>query len=171
MKTEERNNMHFRCLTKHFFVLLVFTLVLAACNRDHSLSNLYIDLPKSGWNQDSVVEVVVMIDDTSVAYRGLTGIRHNPSYPYRNLYLFREVESERGIEYRDTIIFMLSDVKGVRQGSGLGHTREITAPFGRAPFKFGERGYYTFRIIQGMRPERVHGIEAIHFQLFPVESN
>jgi gliding motility-associated lipoprotein GldH len=150
-----------------FFSAAIF-LALFACNRNESLVNTYIDIDADGWAQDSSVEITVMIDDANLAYMAFSGIRHNPNYPYRNLYLFREVESERGIEYRDTIYFALSDAKGVRQGSGSGHTREIVAPFGMAPFKFGERGYYTFRITQGMRPEKIPGIESVYFRLTPV---
>ncbi len=159
-----------RVFLRVLVVVMGFFVALSSCSRDNSLVNVYIDLPLEGWSQDSLIEIEVLIEDTSMAYRGFTGIRHNQNYPFRNLYLFREVESERGMEYRDTIMFVLSDAKGVRQGTGLGHTREIIAPFGRAPFKFGERGYYTFRIIQGMRPESVQGIEAVYFQLLPVES-
>lgn len=125
----------------------------------------YIKLPDSTWPQDSVIEIEVMIEHTDVAYTAFSGIRHSPSYPYRNLYIFREVESERGLEYRDTIMYVLSDNRGKRLGDGFGASKEIIAPFGRTPFKFGERGVYTFRFIQGMRPNAVHGIDDLYFRI------
>lgn len=148
-------------------IALLALILTVACNKA-PLYEAYIPIHDDGWSQDSIIEIEVMIEDTSVAYTAFSGIRHNPNYPYRNFYLFREVESERGLEYRDTVMFVLSDNLGKRLGDGLGATKEITAPIGQAPFKFGERGVYTFRFTQGMRPEVIRGIEDLYFRINPV---
>ncbi|MCC5918297.1 MAG: gliding motility lipoprotein GldH [Cryomorphaceae bacterium] len=150
-------------------IVFGFIFALGSCS-DGALVNSYFSIDREGWPKDSVIEVEVLIMDTNAAYIGMTGIRHNPNYPYRNFYLFREVVSERGLEYRDTIMFMTSDAKGKRLGKGLGHTREIIAPLGSAPIRFGTKGIYTFRFIQGMRPDVLPGIEEVFFRLEPIET-
>jgi gliding motility-associated lipoprotein GldH len=146
------------------FAFIVLFLAITSCT-EQPLYETYVAIPNASWSQDSIIEFDVMIEDTEAAYAAFNGIRHNPTYPYRNLYVFREVESERGLEYRDTVMFVLSDNKGLRLGDGFGNTKELIAPIGRAPFKFGERGIYTFRFIQGMRPDAIKGIEDVYFRI------
>ncbi len=149
----------------HKVLIIIISLSALLSCTEKPLYEAYMSIPNASWSQDSIIEFEVMIEDTDVAYAAFNGIRHNPSFPYRNFYIFREVESERGLEYRDTVMFVLSDNKGLRLGDGFGNTKELTAPIGRAPFKFGERGIYTFRFIQGMRPEVVKGIEDVYFRI------
>jgi gliding motility-associated lipoprotein GldH len=150
-------------------LIVLILLTTASCDQENALFDRFISIHKDGWAQDSIIEIEVLIEDTDLSYTGFTGIRHNPNYPYRNFYIFREVVSERGVEYRDTIMFVLSDQQGRRLGTGMGHTREIIAPLGQAPFKFGKKGIYTFRFSQAMRPEVIQGIEDVYFRLTPVK--
>lgn len=57
------------------------------------------------------------------------GIRHNGSYPYRNLWL--EITTPVGsdsITMRDTVAIELADRYGLWRGTGLGALRQLRVP-------------------------------------------
>lgn len=114
--------------------------------------------PEDLWYQDSVVTVDVNVTDTQAVYRVSFKIRHNSQYPYSNLYLFREVRSERQTEYQDTVDIRLANEAGAWNGSGVGALKTLELPYRQAGLRFPKPGTYRFRFQHGMRDEPLVGI-------------
>ncbi|HAB35175.1 MAG TPA: hypothetical protein DCE58_01095 [Cryomorphaceae bacterium] len=113
---------------------------------------------KDTWYQDSVISVDVEVSDTQAVYRVTFQIRHSNSYPYSNLYLFREIRSDRQTEYQDTVDIRLANDRGAWNGSGVGALKTLELPYKQAGLRFPKPGIYRFRFQHGMRDEPLVGI-------------
>lgn len=110
------------------------------------------------WYQDSVITVDVQVRDTQSVYRVSFKVRHSNSYPYNNLYLFREIRSDRQTEYQDTVDIHLANDRGTWIGSGIGALKTLELPYKQAGLRFPKPGMYRFRFQHGMRDEPLIGI-------------
>jgi gliding motility-associated lipoprotein GldH len=110
------------------------------------------------WYQDSVITVDVHVRDTQSVYRVSFKVRHSNSYPYSNLYLFREIRSDRQTEYQDTVDIRLANASGAWNGSGIGALKTLELPYKQAGLRFPKPGMYRFRFQHGMRDEPLIGI-------------
>ncbi|CAI8357185.1 MAG: Gliding motility lipoprotein GldH [Owenweeksia sp. TMED14] len=137
-------------------ILLILLLVISCGEKPvaHELRRNVNDL----WWQDSVLSVDVSITDTSFLYRVSFRICHTVDYPYSNLYLFRNVLSEKRTEYQDTIEVMLNTPEGNWIGNGVGSLKTIDIPYHKNGVKFPRPGNYRFRFYHGMRDEPLVGI-------------
>jgi len=129
----------------------------------------YVEVSDSGWHADSVVHFTVDIEDTAAAYQVAWHLRHNSNYPYSNIFLFREVESEKGIEFADTAEFPLADAYGKWLGKGVGELKTNTWPYKKQLLLFNEPGEYRFSLQQAMRTERLTGLEDIGLSIYKVK--
>jgi len=90
-------------------------------------------------------------------------IRNNNLYPYQNLWLFVAEKQPDGTIVRDTVECMLADEYGKWVGTGISiFNSDIPI---RVGYTFPQRGQYTFTIRQGMRDERLKGIEQIGIRI------
>jgi len=111
------------------------------------------------WDKNKEYFFIYEIEDNSVPYNLSLEIRNNDLYPYQNLWLFCTEEQPEGSFVRDTIECMLADDFGKWVGSGLS-IHHLSVPI-RTKYIFPHTGQYTFNIRQGMRDDRLKGIEQI----------
>lgn len=126
----------------------------------------YMEIPSSGWNQDSVAKFKVKVDDTISDFLIGINLRNNNNYPYSNIYLFREIYSPKALEFRDTMEFILADDYGKWLGKGVGELKTNQWQFASRGLRFKKRGTYTFTLCQAMREENLIGIEDIGITIF-----
>jgi len=111
------------------------------------------------WDKNKELFFIYEIDDSLASYNLLLEIRNNNLYPYQNLWLFCSEEQPEGTLRRDTIECMLADDFGKWKGTGIS-IYHISVPI-RTKYTFPNTGKYTFNIRQGMRDDRLRGIEQI----------
>ncbi len=140
---------------------------LYSCD-EPALYEEYVAIPDQGWHQDSVVTFEVMIEDTASAYRVGWHLRNNNNYPYSNIFLFREVTSQRGREFADTAEFMLADPYGKWLGKGVGELKTNSWPFKDQLLMFKQPGAYVFKLQQAMYPEYLQGLEDVGLSIYKV---
>jgi gliding motility-associated lipoprotein GldH len=129
----------------------------------------YLDVNSKGWHQDSTASFEVTIDDTTAAYMVIFNLRANDDYPYSNLYLFREIQSETVLEYQDTAAVKLADEYGRWLGDGLGELKTFSRAYRAQPLRFNRRGTYTFSFTHAMRVEVLKGVEDVGLTLYKKE--
>ena len=111
------------------------------------------------WDKNKEYFFVVDIEDPAVSYNVSVSIRNNNLYPYQNLWLFYTTTQPGGLVLRDTIECMLADDYGKWLGSGIS-IYHLNIPL-QTRYTFPQKGQYTFAIRQGMRDEKLKGIEQI----------
>ncbi len=126
----------------------------------------YIAVNNNAWHADSTASFDVEIEDTSSAYIIYINLRNNSSYPFSNIFLFREISSSRGIEFRDTVEYILADQYGKWTGKGLGELKTNSWPYKTSELRFNKPGVYTFSIQQAMRVGILEGIEDIGMSVY-----
>ncbi len=142
------------CSLKYIFVLIAIFLV--SCQSD----NLYSGserIPENSWNRYNKPVFSALLNDTINPCDVLITIRTNPSYNYRNIFLFITTSSPGGQSIKDTVEYKLADERGNWYGKGLGDIHDLSVPF-KTNVLFPENGTYTFMIEQGMRDENLEGV-------------
>ena len=89
-------------------------------------------------------------------------IQHNNQYPFRNLYLFTTLTLPTGDIKQDTLEILLAEPNGRWLGNGYGNSKTIHLEL---PLQAKEKGSYRLEIQQGMRPEKLQGLEKIAFSI------
>ncbi len=149
-------------------LMCIITLfVISSCDR-YVVFDQYVTIPGGGWNMDSMAVFKVDIESTEQAYDVVLNVRNRSDYPNSNLWLFVDVISPGGIVVQDKIDCTLADDNGKWVGSGWGSLYHVKVPYQKG-VRFAEKGQYTFRIIQGMREEDLHGIYNIGLRLEEVK--
>ena len=143
--------------------------LVVACEPGPMYEN-YLLVESVGWHQDSTASFQVEITDTNAPYMVIFNLRANDAYPYSNLYLFREIRSEEGLEYRDTAEVTLADAYGRWLGEGIGELKTYSRPYRAQPLRFNRKGTYTFTFTQAMRTAQLPGVEAVGLTLYKEEN-
>lgn len=146
-------------------LLLSLGTIVAACE-EQPFYESYLPVQEAGWHKDSSAVFEVEITDTSKRYAIVFNLRANEQYPYSNLYLFRSIESEEGIEYRDTANLTLADRYGKWLGEGLGALKTFQRPFAPRALRFRESGIYKFHFTQAMRRDILPGVEHVGLSIY-----
>ena len=100
-----------------FFFLLFASLLLTACDSD-VVSEQIAELKGESWGQNEVVNCECNIEDADAYYTMELEVRNTVDYPYRNLYLFVDIETPDTMRYRDTVQIFLADQAGKWYGKG-----------------------------------------------------
>jgi len=150
---------------------LLAGLVLCLQCQPRPVYEAYYPVQGQAWHQDSALIFSFMIEDTTAWYQPHFNLRSNSAYPYSNIFLFREILSEDGLEFRDTAEYVMADAYGRWLGTGTGELRTFQWPFGRRGIQFAKPGEYRFKFVQAMRNEALPGIEQVGFTLIKKESN
>lgn len=151
-----------------FWLVLIAVVFTTACS-EKPFYEKYLPVSQQGWQLDSAAIFEVDIQDTTSTYAVLFNLRANDAYPYRNIYLFRSVWSEDGLEYQDTAKVILADAYGKWLGEGIGELKTFTRPFRAQPLRFNKRGTYTFKFVQGMRDTLLPGVEDVGLTIYKEE--
>lgn len=147
----------------------VVALALHSCG-EQAVYEQFRSVSERGWYKDSVVTFDVEIEDTTAAYQVVWYLRNNNDYPYSNIYLFRKIASERGVEFADTAEFFLADPYGRWLGKGVGELKTNTWPFRKDLLYFNREGTYTFSLQQAMRTDYLEGVEDVGLGVFKVDT-
>ena len=141
--------------------LIILVFLSVACSREDITYTSSHKIDQAGWHQDSVVRFMVPVEDTLSSYKVVVSLRTNNTYPYQNLYLFRESSSDRGREMADTAEYPLADATGRWLGTGVGDLKTHDFVVRNQPLRFRKTGMYAFSFTQGMRDTLLPGIEDI----------
>lgn len=144
--------------------IIIILFLSGACNRQTVFQD-NIAIPSSDWYIDDAFNFSVDINDTTQFHELYLMVRNTTDYPYRNLYIFLDIEFPDERTLRDTIECMLANTDGQWTGKGFGKIRSNEFLF-RDDVWFPKQGTYTFRMQHGMREEPLKGISdvGIHIQ-------
>lgn len=149
----------------------MFFLGASGCSDGNALFRDFTDLPETGWERDSAIQYDVTVTDTAQPYVLLVAVRHTQSYPYRNLYLGRQIIGADGIEYQDTVEIQLADDRGTWLGEGVGGIKTLTVPFRGQAVSFQKPGPYRFRFQHVMRENPLPGMRSLGFTIEPAHAS
>nr|WP_062121868.1 gliding motility lipoprotein GldH [Geofilum rubicundum] len=91
--------------------LLVMAVFTFSCQSSVVFDEVF-ELGEQGWHKDQKAVFQVEISDTSqVLDVGMT-FRHSDDYPYSNIWLFVDMEGDKGVLVKDTLEFFLSETDG-----------------------------------------------------------
>ena len=138
-------------------------LTLGSCNSG-SVYHEYVTIEGGSWHRDSIFHFEAPIEDSISLNNFFINIRNNSDYPYSNLYLFVTTEFPNGHSTIDTIECILADKDGRWLGSGSGSIKDNKIMLQQA-LRFPLNGTYHFYLEQGMREEKLEGIEDIGFSI------
>jgi len=111
------------------------------------------------WDKDDICQFEISISDTISPHQIFIETRNNNSYPYRNLWLFVDIQTPSGSVRRDTLCFDLANDFGKWYGQGLSlYKLEVRY---EESFIFRKSGTYTFSFQHGMRDDVLKGISEI----------
>lgn len=150
------------------FLALIGLFSLSSCEETPFYEE-YLAIDGSTWQVDSVARFEIEIEDTLSTYPIVLNIRANDDYPYANLYLFRKIYSEDGLEYSDTAEFKMADAYGRWLGVGIGELKTFKRVYRREPLRFNRPGTYRFEFVQAMRTDPLPGIEDFGLTIFKNE--
>lgn len=128
-----------------------------------SLYEQYLPIEGHHWEKDKEYFFTFEITDTSIPYDLAVEIRNNNLYPYQNIWLFALEEQPSGEMRRDTIECMLADDYGKWLGTGIS-LYQSSFPL-HTQYRFKEEGTYTIGFRQGMRNDRLPGIQNIGLRI------
>ena len=131
---------------------------LVACN-DNTVYNKYVAIENRTWDKNSEYFFNFTIADNTIPYDISVKLRNNNMYPFKNLWLFCDMKLPNGSLTNDTLYMTLADDFGKWTGNGISiYQNEFTL---RQNFHFPDTGQYTIVFRQGMRENRLKGIEDI----------
>ncbi len=138
------------------WAVLIFILFLSGCGKPATYEGVK-KIEGKTWQSSDTLSFSFPMKDTVNPYNFYLKIRNNTDYPFRNLYLFVEMEFPNGRARLDTVQCFLADKKGRWLGSGLGDVidNEIIYKYNR---RFPLNGEYQFHITHAMRREDLPGI-------------
>jgi gliding motility-associated lipoprotein GldH len=145
-------------------------LMLVACNNNR-VYDAYMPIDSKGWHADSIASFELEVLDTSSRYAVYLNLRHNHEYPFRNIWFFRTISSKQGIEYTDTINYILADDMGKWLGSGIGETKNVIMPFKKEALFFNKKGNHIFEVQHGMTDTVLMGISEVGLEVFAQAPN
>ncbi|GAB1416220.1 gliding motility lipoprotein GldH [Paludibacter sp.] len=141
---------------------MVMLLGLVSCDKKTSFSQYHLVDP-AGWSKDSLSIFDVDVEENT-AYDLTINIRHTANYPYRNLWLFVDHITPDSIITSDTISCDLADLSGKWLGSGSASIYTLPVVW-QQNYVFFTSGIHTFKIRQGMRDNKLLGIQAVGLKL------
>jgi gliding motility-associated lipoprotein GldH len=155
-------------IRKTLLGLFALSLVLVSCG-EKPYYETYIDTDKEGWKKEGIAKFELEIEDTNSAYLVYFNLRANSNYTFSNLYLFRKIYSEDGLEYSDTAELTLADPYGKWLGEGLGELKTFSRIYRKEPLRFNRPGIYRFEFTHAMRENPLQGIEDIGLTIYKKE--
>lgn len=143
---------------KSILVISVFSFFLLSCGGG-SVYNQYLSIENKHWGKEKAYSFTFEIEDNTIPYDLTLDIRNNNLYPYQNLWIFWQETLPAGSISRDTLECILADDYGKWLGKGIS-LFDSNFPL-RTHYFFPETGTYTLSIRQGMRTDKLPGIQKI----------
>ena len=103
------------------WLIVAALLMMPACERRPAMAHAkFIHLPAVGWQRTLPLTFVPEYDDSAAVYGLELAVRHDISYPYRNLSVVVDIIAEDSTVNRRTLDLSLSDEYGNWTGGGFG---------------------------------------------------
>lgn len=103
-----------------WFIAAVVLMVPACGHRPVMAHSSFVNLPARGWQRSLPLTFVPQYDDSLAAYGLTLAVRHDISYPYRNLSLVVDIIATDSTVDRRHVDLPLSDQYGNWTGGGFG---------------------------------------------------
>lgn len=129
-----------------------------------------LSLENQVWKKSQVPVFEVEVVDTLQEYNFYMNIRHEEDYAYSNLFLFMRTEFPDNQVARDTMEFLLQNIEGKWNGTGLGSLRDNQILFKKG-LKFPLLGKYRFALEQAMREDELQQISEIGLRIEKSNTN
>ncbi|MGN0310712.1 MAG: gliding motility lipoprotein GldH [Bacteroides sp.] len=138
-------------------VLVAVMLLTASCLPSGKQFHSYRSMPSCGWVWGDTVLFVTPLSDSLAHYHYTVEVRHDNSYPFRQLAVAFSVNPvDEPAIYSDTLTCQLSNDQGVWQGQGWGNLFISTHP-GRT-FTIPHGGSYVLSLSHIMKQDTLPGI-------------
>ncbi len=141
--------------------------LLSACN-PNIIFEKYLPVDKQSWDKDSLLTFTVPISDTTANHNIFLNIRNDVTYNYSNLWLFIRIEQPDGKVLNDKFEITLADPSGKWLGKGHGGIINKETIYRKNIF-FPVSGNYKFSIQQGMRKNKLDGINDVGIRIEKTE--
>ena len=152
-----------KSLLRNSIYLLLLIWITTACDKQ-TLYYSYQSIPSSEWTKSDTLFFNVPITDSLVFLHLSAEVRNNNYYPYRNLYLIISHNLEDSTTWQtDTLKYMLANEEGKWNGEGWNSLYHSSLPLKTAVPR--HPGNYTFKIIHGMKDEKLLGINDIGIKI------
>ncbi len=149
-----------------FFFLFLY--LFTSCDKSRVYEEWH-DVKGNLWNKDSSACFSFDIEDSLATYNINFGLRHTNLYPYENIWLLTNLETEdSSISYSDTIQLVLANKEGVWYGERSARIYTYVVPLYRG-IRFPLPGKYSFRIKHGMREDELLGVTSVGLRVETVE--
>lgn len=103
------------------WVIVAVMLMMPACGQRPVMAHArFIHLPVEGWQRTLPLSFVPEYDDSTTVYDLELAVRHDISYPYRNLLIVVDIIAEDSTVNRRSLDLPLSDEYGNWTGGGFG---------------------------------------------------
>lgn len=142
--------------------------LFAACN-PATLYNSEEDIAGNAWHKDSLKTFSPVIEDTSEVINIGFSLEHSQDYPYSNLWLFVNVKSPDGEAQTDTMEYFLAEPDGEWIGRGNDRSRRLYWLY-KGGVKMARPGEYQFTLQQGMRSDKLDGVQSISLWIEKAEN-
>ncbi len=149
---------------RHFHIVLLLCLIMPASCQQGVIFQQQQSIPSREWHYQDKITFEVHIADTLSLHQMYLDLRNTTDYPYRNLFLFLDIEFPDNRILRDTIECVLADRRGSWTGTGFGNLRSNRFLF-RDDVWFPVEGVYRFTIAHGMRHETLQGISDVGIRI------
>lgn len=146
----------------------VLALLAASCGPSPEFA-VVRTISNEQWYRDSMLVFEVPVTDTAATYRVQLDVRHAGNYPYRNLYVGRDVLYRGGTAYQDTAEFQLALSDGRWIGSGIAGLKTVSLAYRTEGLRFPKADTFRFRLQHLMRDEPLPGIHAVSLKLYRIE--
>ena len=160
----KRNRKIMKNLLRNSLFCLLGICLMAACN-ENTVYHSYQSLPDEGWGKSDTLSFLIPVTDSiPPTLRLFAEVRNRTDYPYHNLYLFISQNLQDSTVWRtDTITINLADSTGRWIGNGWGCIYQ-SAVFIKSVRPLYPANY-TFKIMNGMKDEKLSGINDIGIRI------
>lgn len=102
-------------------IIAAAVLMLLSCQRKPVLAHShFVHLPVNGWMRSVPLRFEPEYDDSALTYSLTLAVRHDISYPYRNLSLVVDFFADDSVVTRKAVDLVLADPYGNWTGGGFG---------------------------------------------------
>lgn len=140
-------------------------LLSSSCLSPEKQYHSYRSMPSCQWVWGDTLLFVPSLNDSLSRYRYSVEVRHDNSYPYRQLTVALSVahQDDSIVCYADTLSCLLSNARGVWQGQGWGNLFVSSHP-GRT-FTIPRSGKYLLRLSHLMQRDTLPGLFNVGIKL------
>lgn len=146
--------------------IAVIALFCISCEYN-GMAERQVNIPEAMWHKDSIIPVVLPVEDSLSLYAILLALRCADDYPYNNIILSVATTAPSGITVCDTVEYRLLD-NGKWNGKTGGKWIDSRLEF-RTGVRFPQCGDYCFRIAHLMRNEKLSGVGAVGVRIERLE--